>query len=106
MLDDPVLRRKVARQIRNDAMRGEDGDPMGELNPLDVKFFRYARTALHIPVTDTVACRDCLMFLADELPALVARMDRLPDRRSKGMLVDATLKRWNQAFKRKIDPER
>lgn len=102
MLDDPIVRKKAARSIAADVRRGEDGDPLGELNSLDVKFFRSARVALHIPVIDPVLTRVCLLFLADEVPALIARMDRLPDRRSKSLLVDSTIRRWNQAFARRM----
>ena len=106
MLDNPIARKNVARQIVKEAMRGDDGDPFGELNPLDVKFFRSARANVQIPILDPVVGRECLIFLIDELPGLVARMDRLPDRRSKSLLLDATLKRWNQAFGRRIRPKK
>jgi hypothetical protein len=92
----------AGKRIAKEAMRGEDGDMMGELNPLDAMFFRGARVNLQVPIVDPVVTRQCLMFLIDELPGLVARMDRLPDRRSKSLLAETVLKRWNWAFKKKI----
>ena len=102
MLDNPVSRREAARSIAKDAMRGEDGDPLGELNPLDVKFFRSARVNLQIPIVDPVVGRQCLLFLHDEIISLIAQMDRLPNRRSKSLLLHGTLNAWNKAFARKV----
>lgn len=101
-LDDPVLRRRAAMSIVRDASRGDDGDPFAELNPLDVKFFRYARVALHVPIVDPVETRQTLMFLIDHLPRLVAEMDRTKERRSKSLLVHSTLKAWNNTFHRRF----
>lgn len=100
MLDDPAARQTAARAIAREAMRGEDGDPMGDLNPLDVMFFRNPRINIQIPVTDPVDCRRCLVFLMDELPGLVAEMDRVKDRRSKSLLAQTKLKAWSRAFGR------
>jgi hypothetical protein len=82
-------------------MRGEDGDPLGEMNPLDLKFFSSARVNLQIPIIDPVAGRECLLFLQNETPGLIAQMDRLPDRRAKSLLMQGMLRRWNRAFARK-----
>ena len=101
-LDDQTARRAAARTIAKDAMRGEDGDPLGELNPLDVKFFRSARVNLQIPILDPVVGRECLLFLQNEIISLIAQMDRLPNRRSKSLLLHGTLNAWNKAFARKL----
>lgn len=101
MFDSPAARREAARSIAKDAMRGEEGDPFGELNPLDAKFFRSARVNLQVPIIDPVVSRECLIFLQNEIPGLIARMDRLQDRRSKSLLVEATLRRWNHGFRRR-----
>ena len=103
MLNDPVRRGKVAEKIVKDSKWGEEGDPLGGLNPLDKMFFRHPRVGVYVPITDPVVTRQCLLFMADEMHALVARMDRLPDRRSKSLLVHATLQRWSQAFKKKME---
>jgi hypothetical protein len=100
-LDNPVERRTIAKSIAQDAMRGDDGDTLGELNPLDVKFFRNARVNVQIPVLDPVECRRALVFLRDELPGLVAEMDRVKDRRSKSLLAMTKLRAWSQAFGRR-----
>jgi hypothetical protein len=102
MLENPTARQKAVRTILGDAMRGEDGDPFGELNPLDVKFFRSARVNVQIPILDPVVARACLIFLVDELPGLIAEMDRVKDRRSKSLLLHGRLQRWSQAFARRI----
>lgn len=101
MLDDPETRRSVAKQIAADAMRGEDGDPFGELNPLDVKFFRNARVNVQVPIINPVVTRWALLFLAEEIPGLVAEMDRLSDPRSKSLLAHRKLQAWSQAFGRR-----
>lgn len=102
MLNDPTERAKAVRAIMADAMRGADEDPFGELNPLDVKFFRAARVNIQVPIVDPVVARACLMFLAEEIPGLIAEMDRLRDRRSKSLLLHARLGRWSQAFARRV----
>lgn len=94
----------VGKRIAKEAMRGEDGDMMGALNPLDLMFFRGARVNLQVPIVDPVVTRQCLIFLINELPGLVAAMDRLPDRRQRSLLAETTLKRWNWAFKKKVKP--
>jgi hypothetical protein len=101
MLDNPVARRQAAREIAEDAMRGEDGDPFGELNPLDRKFFRNPSVRLLIPILDPVLARSCLQFLCDEIPALIAEVDRVKERRSKSLLLRVTLNRWSRAFQRR-----
>lgn len=102
MLDDPATRKATARSIVADAMRGEDGDPFGELNPLDAKFFRSARVNIQIPILDPVVARACLLFLADEIPGLIAEMDRVKEPRSKSLLIHGRLQRWSQAFARRV----
>jgi len=102
MLDNPIARRKAVSEILGDAMRGADGDPFGELNPHDLKFFSAARVNIQVPILDPVVTRECLRFLADEIPALIAEMDRVKERRSKSLLISGKLKVWNQAFARKI----
>jgi hypothetical protein len=102
MLDNPVARQRVAREIVGDAMRGEDGDPFGELNSLDVKFFRSARVNLQIPVLDPVVARACLIFLAAEIPGLIAEMDRVREKRSKSLLIHGKLQAWSKAFARRV----
>lgn len=77
-----------------------DGDPLSELNPLDVKFFRHGRVNLQIPIADPVNTRRCLLFLSDEIPHLIAEMDRVRDRRSKAILAHQKLQAWSQAFVR------
>ena len=102
MLDDPTARARAVRSIVDDVRRGDDGDPLGELNPLDIKFFRSARVNIQIPIVDPIVSRACLIFLIDELPGLIAEMDRLKDRRSKSLLIHARLARWSQAFGRRV----
>lgn len=92
----------AGKSIVRDAMRGEDGDTMGELNPLDVKFFRHGGIHIFMPITDDVACRRCLLFLRDEITSLLAQIDRLPTRRSKQLLAQSTLQKWSQSFKRLV----
>lgn len=106
MLSDRALRRKAARDIVRDAMRGDEADPLGHLNELDVKFHEYARTGVFIPTADSVPCRRAMLFLIEELPNLVAQMDRLPEERSKVLLARTTLQKWNQAFHRMVKPAR
>lgn len=102
MLDDPATRKATARSIVSDAMRGEDGDPFGELNALDVKFFRSARVNIQIPIIDPGVARACLIFLATEIPGLIAEMDRVKDQRSKSLLIHGRLNRWSQAFAKRV----
>ena len=102
MLDNPATRKATARGIVADALRGEDGDPLGELDPLDVKFFRSARVNVGIPIVDPVIARACLLFLADEIPGLIAEMDRVKEKRSKSLLIHGRLNRWSQAFARRV----
>ncbi len=101
MLDNPIQRAAVAKSIARDAMRGDDADPLGELNPLDAMYFRSRRVNVQIPILDPVETRRVLLFLIDELPGLIAEMDRLPDRRSKSLLAHTKLQRWSQAFGRR-----
>lgn len=100
MLDNPVARQQFAKEIVKDSGRIIDGDPLSELNPLDVKFFRNGRVNLQIPIVDPVNTRRCLLFLIDELPALIAEMDRVKEQRSKSLLAVSKLKAWSQAFGR------
>ncbi len=100
MLDDPALVRQIARDIVKESGRAIAGDPLSELNPLDVKFFRNGRVNVQIPIVDPVNTRRCLLFLADEIPHLIAEMDRVKDRRSKSLLAVSKLKAWSQAFGR------
>jgi hypothetical protein len=102
MLDNAAARKEAARTIAADAMRGEDGDPLEELDSLDVKFFRSARVNIQIPLLDPVDARRCLVFLACEIPALIAELDRVKDRRSKSLLIHGRLNRWSQAFARRV----
>lgn len=91
---------ETAKRIVKDAMRGEDGDPFAELNPLDVSFFSSARVNVQIPILDPVATRRALVFLMDEIPGLIAEMDRVKEKRSKSLLAAAKLRRWSHAFGR------
>jgi hypothetical protein len=100
MLDDPVARQKLARQWVKESDRPIDGDPLSALNPLDVKFFRNGRVNVQIPIIDPVDARRCLLFLANEIPALLAEMDSISSNRTKSLLVMSKLKAWNQAFGR------
>jgi hypothetical protein len=93
-------RRAAAREIVEDAMRGDDGDPFGALNALDAKFFRSARVNVQIPILDPAQTRRALVFLIEELPALIAEMDRTAKPRSKSLLAEQTLRRWSHAFSR------
>ncbi len=100
MLDNAADRTAAAKAIAQDAMRGEDGDPFGELNAFDRMFFRAARVNVQIPVLDPVVTKECLRFLIAELPGLIAEMDRVKDRRSKSLLAASKLRAWSQAFGR------
>lgn len=100
MFDNPTERRRIARFIVKETNRPIDGDPLSELNPLDVKFFRNARVNVQVPIVDPIDTRRCLLFLAEEIPGLIAEMDRLPDRRSKSILAHKKLQAWSQAFLR------
>jgi len=101
MLDDPKARAQAARKLVKESARAfEDGDPLSELNPLDVKFFRNGRVSVQIPIIDPRQARRCLLFLAEEIPALIAEMDRIESNRSKSLLAMSKLKAWNQAFAR------
>jgi hypothetical protein len=105
VLHDRAYRQNAAREIVRDAMNGADGDPLGHLNPLEIKFHPFPRTGVFVPTADDVPCRRALLFLADEIPHLIAQMDRLPDQRSKLLLARTTLQKWNQAFHRMVKPK-
>lgn len=100
MLSDRALMRKAARKIVREAMQGEDGDATGHLNALDVMFFKHGGLHIFVPVADEVHCRRALLFMADQIPGLIASMDRLPDPRAKSLIAHSTLTRWSQSFKR------
>src|SRR6185503_1057104 len=102
MLDNPTARRNAVREILGDAMRGADGDPFGELNPHDLKFFSAARVNIQVPILDPVVTRECLRFLADEIPALIAEIHSVKQRRPKSTPNSRKLKLWNQPFATKI----
>lgn len=89
-----------ARDLVKASGRPIDGDPLSELNPLDVKFFRNSRVNVQIPIVDPVDTRRCLLFLAEEIPHLIAEMDRVEERRSKSILAHKKLQAWSQAFVR------
>ena len=102
MLDNAATRAAVAKEIARESARGDGSDPLDELNPLDIKFFRNARVNVQIPILDPVDTRRCLLFLIDALPGLVAEMDRVKERRSKSLLAETKLRRWSQAFGRGV----
>lgn len=87
----------VPQQIVRNAMRGADGDPLAELDDYENKFWGSARINLQIP-REPIPCRQSLQLLMEELPMLVAEMDRLETRLSKMSLIDYRLRRWNRAF--------
>lgn len=105
MLHDRERRQKAARDIVRDALRGEDGDIMGHLNPLSVKKHPFARTGVFIPTTDSAICRRVLIFLINELPNLVENIDRIPKEDAKCLHARSTLQNWNNAFLRLVKPK-
>lgn len=94
--------KRDAKRIVRDAMRGADGDMLGHLPPVVVDKHPFARTAVFVPTADSVPCRRTMLFLIDQLPGLVVKMDRLVDEEAKLDLARTTLTKWNQAFHRLV----
>lgn len=96
-----LSRADAAKAIVQEAMAGDDGDPLQGLNHLDRMMFAHAHVNLAIPVLDPVETRHVLKFLIEGMQGLMAQMDRLPERRSKSLLVQTTVHNWSRAIKKK-----